>query len=148
MDSLDKSEDDSITYWVWSGHGLNGGYAGVGTQGYSMTAVNLTPVMVAAIQAKLGDGAIIEICSCECDLNGASMQELADRLGVTITATTGLVKGGNGQGDGHDVDERIGDLAEARVGQAGEMLVDPSREVVRHGRVGSESFGVSVAILR
>ena len=51
------------------------------------------------------------------------------------------------QGHGHDVDERIENLAAARVGEAGEVLVDPSGEVVRHGGGGSESEGISVAML-
>ena len=49
------------------------------------------------------------------------------------------------EGDGHDVDERIGDLAAARVGQAGEVLLDPGGELVGHGGRTSENVGDSVA---
>src|SRR5947209_8426486 len=39
---------------------------------------------------------------------------------------------GGAQGDGEDVDEGIGDLAPAGIGQAGEVLVDASGEVGGH----------------
>ena len=37
------------------------------------------------------------------------------------------------QGDGDDVDERMGDLAAARVGEAGEVVGDPGGKLVGHG---------------
>jgi len=49
------------------------------------------------------------------------------------------------QGDGHDVDERIGDLAAAGVGQVGKVVPGLDGEFVRHGAGHPEDFGVSVA---
>ena len=44
-----------------------------------------------------------------------------------------------------DVDERIGDFATARVGQAGEVILDLGGKLVGHGAGHPEDFGDPVA---